>query len=81
VEKTYRVIQNQIALFNLVGALYYGLTGETPLIRTNINKDEWVMIRPNLSFIPSLGEPPRCFYQPEKEHDKHSRPVGISGAS
>lgn len=80
-DETYRIIQNQIMLFNLVGALYYELTGVIPTVSTNINKDEKVIAYPDLSAISSQGESLQYSCQPEKVHDRHSQPVGISGAS
>jgi hypothetical protein len=80
-EDTYRIIQNQIVLFNLISALYYEVTGEVPIVKTNISKDNWVQTSSDLSAISYLGEGLQHPSQHPKEHDRHPEPVCISGAN
>ena len=75
-----RIIKNQIMLTNLMGALLYKLTGAIPLISTNINKDEKVIVRPDLFAISYQEEDLQSPCQLKKGHDKHSQPDCISGA-
>jgi len=76
-----QIIQNQVALFNLMSALVHKLTGQLPNVRIRLKDGSYLMVTPSLSNVILMGEDSQYSYPHQKENAKDYQPRAFSDVS
>ena len=71
------ILENQVAIFNLLGALFREITGKTPTVMVN-SENGSIMLKPSPHAIIFLEEASRSPAEPAKEIGRERQPAPVS---
>jgi len=76
-----KIIQNQIAIFNLMGALFYKVTGQIPTVSIEQENGSYLRVTPSISNIILTEEHLQYSGHGQKGNSKDVQPHAFSGVS
>ena len=74
-DDTETIVQNQIAILNLISMITYELSGSIPLMAIRGERGERVIVKPNFDFIFLLAEDTQSSCLQPEESSKYDQPV------